>query len=140
MTREIRARERRECGGCKGTLPPRLRRQRCPSCLLQVGPCCVSPQGRVCKNCARSSVVASRDVIIGPGFPPPDAGADVPRICAGGCHAFEERGVCKTCRRTVSELARLGLAKPFHCSETRVHVLVGPVCIECGETILKAGA
>ncbi|KKN41340.1 hypothetical protein LCGC14_0724220 [marine sediment metagenome] len=74
-------------------------------------------------------------MIIGPGFPAPPDGATIPPVCDKGAHRFEECGVCTTCRRTVAELAALGLADPVHCSVSGIHVLVGEVCIECEATV-----
>jgi hypothetical protein len=72
---------------------------------------------------------------IGPGFTRPEAGEVVPAICPEGSHRFERRGVCLDCRRTVPELAALGLATPLPCSLTGIHVAVGPVCLDCEATI-----
>ena len=78
-------------------------------------------------------------LIIGPGFPLPDERASIPVICEAGTHRFAKHGVCKRCRRTVPELARLGLAQPVSCEESGVHVRIGSVCIECQVSLKASG-
>lgn len=76
-------------------------------------------------------------MIIGPGFKRPEHGTPTPRICAAGSHRFIGKGVCKTCRRTIPELARLGLTYPLSCKKTGIHVVIGSTCIECGEKVAQ---
>lgn len=73
-------------------------------------------------------------IIVGPGFPQPDR-ADIPPICDSGRHRFKRSGVCTRCRRTVPQLAFLGLAEPVDCQRSGVHVVIGPNCITCGEPV-----
>lgn len=88
---------------------------------------------------AQRDLSTTASFVVGPGFPPPPDGAVIPPVCKARRHSFTKRGICQRCRRTVPQLAVLGLASPVHCKRSGIHVAIGNRCIECGETLPKVG-